>query len=91
MEWARQRAKVRRTFIDVMKAGKEYGTDRSQWKPRRDAHMVRIGGYSAVIILHRKVETESTRLADIARMADEAGIPVKFFDYDSPQEDRSRT
>lgn len=85
-QWARQRAKVRRTFIDVMKAGKQYGpvAERSQWVPRRDAHMVKIGGYDLAVILRRKPNTRSntSRPDDVARMAEEVGIPVKIFDYE---------
>lgn len=84
VEWARQRARLRRTSIDVLKAGKEYGSDRAQWKPRRDAHMVRQGGYDAAVILSRVVDSsKSTRLDDLATMAAEAGIDVQRFDYDA--------
>lgn len=88
VEWARKRAKLRRTFIDVIRAGREFGpmSEREQWIMRRDAHMVKVGGYDAVVLLSRKLVRQkketSRRLGDIARMADEAGIPVKFFDYD---------
>lgn len=86
VQWAKQRAKVRRTFIDVMKADKQYGpnTERSQWVQRRDAQMVKTGGYDVAVILRRKRNTRSntTRPDDIARMAEEAGIPVKIFDFE---------
>lgn len=79
VEWARQRGKLRRTFIDVVRAGKEFGPDRAQWKLRRDAHMVKVGGYDVAVILTR---TESTRTDRIVRLVEEAGIPVKIFDFD---------
>lgn len=86
VKWARQRAKLRRTFIDVMPTGKEYGpnAERSQWVQRRDAHMMKIGGYDLAVVFRRKANTGSntTRPDDIARMAEEAGIPVKVFDYE---------
>lgn len=82
VEWAKRRARIRRTFVDVMKAGKEYGQDRSQWKSRRDAHMVRLGGYDVAVILVRHIDSsKSTRLDDLARLAEAAGIAVKKFDY----------
>lgn len=84
VEWVRRRARLRRTSIDVLKAGKEFGADRSQWKPRRDAHMVKLGGYDAAVILSRvNASSTSTRIDDLARMAAEAGIEVKRFDYDA--------
>lgn len=90
VQWAKQRAKLRRTFIDVMPVGKEYGpnAERSQWGPRRDAHMVKIGGYDLAVILRRKPNTASNtnRGNDLARMAEEAGIPVKVFDYEQTVE-----
>lgn len=82
VQWAKRRAKVRRTFIDVVKAGKEFGADRSQWKPRRDAYMVQLGGYDVAVVLTRiSKHAKSTRLDDLVRMAEEAGIAVKKFDY----------
>lgn len=80
-EWARQRAKLRRTAIDVLTAGKQYGPDRSQWRARRDAHMVKLGGYDIAVILKHSGREQSTRLDDLADLARGAGIPVMMVDY----------
>lgn len=85
VEWVKQRNKVRRTYIDVVKAGKEFGTmaERSLWKDRRDAYMVKAGGYDVAVILSRHMPwSKSTRLDDMARLLEEAGVAVKRFDYD---------
>lgn len=80
-EWARQRAKTRRTFVDVVKAGKTFGESIPERRPRRDAYMVNLGGYDVVVILNRKTRNTSDRTIEVARRAEQLGIPVKTFDY----------
>ena len=83
-EWAKQRAKLRRTFVDVIRAGKSFGDSVSERRPRRDAYMVDLGGYDVAVILSRPVRSghaTSARPLEVARLAEKAGIPVDIREY----------
>lgn len=80
--WAGERVRLRRTFIDVVRAGKSFGDNNTVRKSRRDEYMVSLGGYDVAVILHRATHNTSRRPLDVGLKAERAGIPVAMYDYD---------
>lgn len=82
VDWARRRARRGvRTFIDVLKADKSFGMVVSERRPRRDAHMISMGGYDLAIILNRKTHNGSDRPMQVAEQAEDAGIKTLIYYY----------
>lgn len=85
VDWAKQRARRgTRTYIDVLKADKSFGPVISERRPRRDAHMINMGGYDVAMIFYRQMRNVSDRPIEIARLTEAAGIKTLVYDYKSP-------
>lgn len=85
-QWAGERAKHRRTFIDVYRASKSFGQVRGEWVSRRDEYMVNLGGYDVAVICQRRAKTNgekaSQRALRVAQLAEQAGIDVALYNYE---------
>lgn len=95
-EWVRKRARLRRTSLDRVKAGKQFtsgptsldkiGTTLPERKARRDEYMVTVGGYDLAISLYRTYRRGpggSKRPLEIANRAVDLGIKTLLYDYDN--------
>lgn len=91
-EWVRERARLRRTSIDRIKAGKHFsdgptsldkvGTTLPERRARRDDHLLSLD-HDLCVVLYRWSRVGSTRPLDIVHRAVDLGIPTHLYRYDN--------
>lgn len=91
-EWVRERARLRRSSMDRIKAGKQFsdgptsldkvGTTLPERRARRDDHLLSLT-YDMCIVLYRWSRVGSTRPLDIAHRATDLGIETRLYRYDN--------